>query len=267
MIFSGDNLPWALGMCGKLADSWSQQSCSGGVFMQNFNLPGKLSPFQSIYVKKDDLLYPCDWVRSKYKFYCYLQITQHILDATDYDWKKTAAWCAKAHEAVERHLLPVLRARRLGRIALRRRGRRRLLRASPGGARRLRLRRGARLREQRRRRRTRARFCELRARDVRGFCFYAMGTILTTFGKPKSWIASTCAAIAGTVCASAPASSTRPSTNLINNGSPTSWKSRGGVEAAARPLTHRLAATSTWREMRRSRAIRAVVRRKRCVAT
>src|SRR4051794_7305260 len=85
MIFSGDNLPWALGMCDKLPDSWSEQSCSGGVFMQNFNLPDKLSPFQSTYVKDDDLLYPCNWVQAKYRFYCYLQITQHMLYATTYD--------------------------------------------------------------------------------------------------------------------------------------------------------------------------------------
>ena len=62
MIFSGDNLPWSLGMCDKLADGWMQQSCSGGVFMQNFNLPSQLSPFRSTYVRKNDLLYPCDWV-------------------------------------------------------------------------------------------------------------------------------------------------------------------------------------------------------------
>jgi hypothetical protein len=96
MIFSADNLPWALSMCDKVGDRWSQQSCSGGVFMQNFNLPSKLSPFQSTYVRKDDLLYPCDRVRARYKYYCYLQVTEHILYATGYDWKRTASTCAAA---------------------------------------------------------------------------------------------------------------------------------------------------------------------------
>ena len=98
MIFSGDNLPWSLGMCDKLADHWSQQSCSGGVFMQNFNLPSRMSPFRSTYVRKKDPLYPCDWsgVQTRYKYYCYLQVTEHVLYATGYDWKRTAATCAKA---------------------------------------------------------------------------------------------------------------------------------------------------------------------------
>jgi len=98
MIFSGDNLPWSLTMCDKLADRWNQQSCSGGVFMQNFNPPSRMSPFRSTYVRKQDALYPCDWkgVATRYKYYCYLQVTEHVLEATSYDWKRTAATCAKA---------------------------------------------------------------------------------------------------------------------------------------------------------------------------
>ena len=82
MIFSGDNLPWSLGMCDKLADRWNQQSCSGGVFMQNFNPPSRMSPFRSTYVRKKDPLFPCDWkgVAVRYKYYCYLQVTEHVLE-------------------------------------------------------------------------------------------------------------------------------------------------------------------------------------------
>ena len=35
-------------------------------------------------------------MRAKYRFYCYLQITEHILYETHYDWKRTAESCAKA---------------------------------------------------------------------------------------------------------------------------------------------------------------------------
>ncbi len=192
MIFSGDNLPWALSMCGKLAGRWAQQSCSGGVFMQNFNLPSKLSPFRSQYIKKSDPLYPCDWVTVEYKLYCYLQITEHLLYATNYDWPRVAATCAKAprpwsnfcfqsfgRDASGASRYVPAAANRLCRLT----GRgladcvygvaRDFTNNDVGGAR-------------------AARFCGLVRQDVRGFCFYAIGTILDTFGLPKTSLDRTC---------------------------------------------------------------------------
>ena len=223
MIFSGDNLPWALGMCDKLADSWSEQSCSGGVFMQNFNLPDKLSPFQSTYVSKKNLLYPCDWVRAKYKFYCYLQITQHVLYETGYDWKKTAATCAKApdpwngiclqsfgrdasgasnYDAAKANGYCDLiegfddRAQCVYGVA------RDFANNDAGGTR-------------------AAGFCDLQsAGTMRGFCFYAVGTILTTLGKPKSWLQTTCTQLAGRYGPQCLGSLDQAEFKLINNGAP-----------------------------------------------
>jgi hypothetical protein len=194
MIFSGDNLPWALSICDVLGNRWSEQSCSGGVFMQNFNLPDKLSPFQSQYVKKSDLLYPCDWVRTKFKFYCYLQITEHILYATNYDWKRTAAACASApkpwsgicfqsfgrdasgysnyHAAVANrycHLTGTHLADCVYGVA------RDFTNNDANGSR-------------------AAGFCRLQTTSaMRGYCFYAVGTILDTLGGSSAALATRCA--------------------------------------------------------------------------
>ena len=187
MIFSGDNLPWALTMCDKLADTWSQQSCSGGVFMQNFNPPSRMSPFRSRFVRKNDLLYPCDWhgVAERYKYYCFLQVTEHVLEATSYDWKATAATCAKAtapwssvcfqsygRDAAGASRYDPAAAYRLcdptgthladcvfGVV-------RDFVNNDVGG------RRGT-------------RFCARVPASLRGYCFYGIGTILTTFVAPR----------------------------------------------------------------------------------
>jgi hypothetical protein len=45
----------------------------------SFNLPTRMAPMQSRFVHERDLLYPCDWVRARYMYYCYLQVTEHVL--------------------------------------------------------------------------------------------------------------------------------------------------------------------------------------------
>jgi hypothetical protein len=192
MVFSADNLPWALTMCSKLENSWMQQSCSGGVFMQNFNLPSKLSPFQSIYVKKNDLLYPCDWVAAKYKFYCYLQVTEHILYATNYDWQKTASICAGAGKPWSAICFQSYGRDASGASAY-----------NPQAAYEFCSDTGPGLADcvygvvrdftnNDANGRRAAQFCALVPTNVRGYCFYGVGTILSTFGHDKAWIASTC---------------------------------------------------------------------------
>jgi hypothetical protein len=191
MIFSADQLPWALSMCSKLDNGWSQQSCSGGVFMENFNQSPAM-PFKSSYVKQRDLLYPCDWVQTKYKFYCYLQVTQHILSATGYDWKRTASICATAkypwngicyqslgRDASGASQYKPARAYDYCRLATRVAdcvfgAVRDFTNNDVGGTR-------------------AARLCDLvQPTAVRGYCFYGIGTILQTFGHSTAWIASTC---------------------------------------------------------------------------
>ena len=123
--------------------------------------------------------------------------------------------------AVERDLHPVLRPRRVGRLALPRRRRRRLLQADrqqiaqciygvardfanndAGGTR-------------------AADFCNLQsAGTLRGFCFYAVGTILGTLGHPDSWIKSTCATLAGRYAPECTGKVDAAEFKLINNGTP-----------------------------------------------
>ena len=41
MIYSRNDLPYSLRICDGLATAWDRNSCTGGVFMQNF-LPGPM---------------------------------------------------------------------------------------------------------------------------------------------------------------------------------------------------------------------------------
>jgi len=192
MNYSVNNLPWALSMCSKLEGEWSQRSCSGGVFMQNFNPPDKLSPFRSRYVRDDDLLYPCTVVETKYKFYCYLQITEHILHATRNSWIKTVLTCEKAPKPWDAFCFQSYGRDAAGhsRYEPRKAYRycvfadthfadciygvvRDFVNNDGNGTR-------------------AAQFCRQSRQDLRGFCFYGLGTILRTLGHDPAWVAQTC---------------------------------------------------------------------------
>jgi hypothetical protein len=92
MIYSGDDLPWSLGTCHKLDDPINRDSCTGGVFMQNFDTTMGVSK----YLKAKDPIYPCDAVGENDKSYCYLIVTARILAVDHYNWTKTASWCRKS---------------------------------------------------------------------------------------------------------------------------------------------------------------------------
>jgi len=92
MLHTGYNLPFALQTCDKLATDWDRKSCSGGVFMEN--ITPSLGT-QSKWLKKNDLVYPCNAVKDRHKLYCYLMVTSRILQANGYDWKEAAALCTK----------------------------------------------------------------------------------------------------------------------------------------------------------------------------
>jgi hypothetical protein len=147
-----------------------------------------MSPFRSTYVRKNDSLYPCDGkvVPTRYKYYCFLQVTEHVLEATSYDWKRTAATCAKAdppwssvcfqsygrdaagassYHAGEAYRLCRLTGDRLADCVF---GVVRDFVNNDTNAR-----RGT-------------RFCGLVTAKLRGYCFYGIGTILSTMADPKS---------------------------------------------------------------------------------
>jgi hypothetical protein len=91
MITTGLQLPLSLDVCRRLNGIWEQTSCKGGVFMENFVTSyGGQSP----YVRDDDPLYPCNWVRKADKFTCYQQATTRIIRVVGTDWTKIAEVCA-----------------------------------------------------------------------------------------------------------------------------------------------------------------------------
>ena len=99
MLQSGDNLPFALSVCDRLQTAWDRTSCSGGVFMENINAGTGLSQGQTRWLKKSDLVYPCDAVSKRHKLYCYLMVTSRILQANGYDWQQTARACTRVEKA------------------------------------------------------------------------------------------------------------------------------------------------------------------------
>jgi mono/diheme cytochrome c family protein len=92
MIYTGYDLPVSLHTCDKLQQG-DQLSCTGGVFMENYQSSYGVT---SRWLKAKDLIYPCNSVAEKYKYYCYDLVTARILPKVNYDWKKAAAWCRRS---------------------------------------------------------------------------------------------------------------------------------------------------------------------------
>jgi hypothetical protein len=93
MITTGYQLPLALDVCRQLAGEWDRTSCKGGAFMENFITSyGGESPW----VRRDDPLYPCDWVAEGDKYTCYQQATTRIIRVVGLKWRTIAATCAEA---------------------------------------------------------------------------------------------------------------------------------------------------------------------------
>ena len=90
MLRTGNALDTSLDLCTGLPDQWSRQSCDGGVFMESFSpsLDESPPPFDG---RKP--LAPCPTVSREHKLYCYLQVADNLVRATNYDWKKVAAGC------------------------------------------------------------------------------------------------------------------------------------------------------------------------------
>ena len=95
MLYTGYELPLALTMCHGLANEFEQVSCSGGVFMENLSSSFGL---RSRWLKKDNLLYPCNIVSRQDKLYCYLLVSSRILPEVGWNWEKAADWCRRSEK-------------------------------------------------------------------------------------------------------------------------------------------------------------------------
>lgn len=96
MALSSNELFDSLKTCDNLVGSWEQQSCYGGVFMENVIVDNK-NHFTK-YLKPTEPLYPCSAVDTKYKSPCYLMQTSYMLKITNGDFKRVFEFCSTAEE-------------------------------------------------------------------------------------------------------------------------------------------------------------------------
>ena len=96
MIYNGYDLPASLRTCDGLRTGFQRVSCSGGVFMENFNSSYGVT---SKYLRSGDPIYPCNAVAERHKLYCYLLVTANILRVTHGDLKATADACRRSEPA------------------------------------------------------------------------------------------------------------------------------------------------------------------------
>lgn len=95
MSIEGYDLFKALDDCDLLTGPWQQSSCQGGVYMENVMVAVRESG-NTKYLKKDDLLYPCNAVEKRFKEQCYLMQTSYALKENSYDFDATFKLCAQA---------------------------------------------------------------------------------------------------------------------------------------------------------------------------
>lgn len=90
----------SLSMCDNLTGSWEQNSCYGGVYMQNIIDSTNVADTDNVvkYLKPEEPMYPCTAVGEKYKEQCYLGQTSYALQVTGYDTKKVFGMCAEVSE-------------------------------------------------------------------------------------------------------------------------------------------------------------------------
>jgi hypothetical protein len=92
MLVHRNELFDALGTCDNLGDRWERESCYSGVFMENI-MAGSNPDHATKYLKKDDLMYPCNAVKEQYKQQCYLMQTSHALQSNGYDFLAVFMLC------------------------------------------------------------------------------------------------------------------------------------------------------------------------------
>jgi hypothetical protein len=93
MVVYENELFQSLDACDGLTDEWEQQSCYGGVYMEN--VMAEHNPDHTTkYLKRDQPLYPCTEVQEKYKHSCYMMQTSFALVALDQDYNKVFELCS-----------------------------------------------------------------------------------------------------------------------------------------------------------------------------
>jgi hypothetical protein len=94
MAVTDDELFDSLGYCDGLTGDWEQQSCAGGVYMENIIADGLNHVTK--YLDPEKPLYPCSGSPDKYQNSCYLMQTSYMLKINGGDFAKTFQWCRDA---------------------------------------------------------------------------------------------------------------------------------------------------------------------------
>ncbi len=83
----------ALDSCKQLDGFWQQESCYGGVFMEN--VMNEINPgHTTVFLSDEDPLYPCNSVSSEFKNSCYLMQTSHALRVVGQDFNQIFELCS-----------------------------------------------------------------------------------------------------------------------------------------------------------------------------
>lgn len=98
IAFLNYNLPYALDTCAKLDDSFSQQSCYGGVFMENIVASEGSGVAASGHTTKwvnEDPYFPCNAVKKEQPilYECYMMQTSRMFVLNKWDFNKVAYLC------------------------------------------------------------------------------------------------------------------------------------------------------------------------------
>lgn len=92
MAIQNNDLFASLKSCNGLEGVWQQDSCYGGVFMEN--VMSEVNPdHKTQYFRTDDPLYPCTAVDKTYKTQCYMMQTSHALRTVGQDYAQVFTLC------------------------------------------------------------------------------------------------------------------------------------------------------------------------------
>lgn len=87
----------SLMVCQKMAEWWEQESCYGGVFMENI-MSEDNTDHGTKYLFKDQPMYPCTTVENTFKNQCYLMQTSYALKLANYDYDAIFTACSQVEQ-------------------------------------------------------------------------------------------------------------------------------------------------------------------------
>lgn len=94
MLYTKNNLPTALADCSSQLSGVPAVRCEEGVFMENFESDESFHP--TLYLKADDLFFPCAVMAQDYQQTCYFYAPIHYLLVHPGDYDGLLRWCNEA---------------------------------------------------------------------------------------------------------------------------------------------------------------------------